>query len=537
MRPHWLAGAVVALAACASAPAPAPVPVLPELELSRADARLLDGCYDCLVEARDEYLRLADGPFRAMLLPRIFEAELLIALREKELAMASDAALARARLVAGQLPAEADAERYLRLVEAVPDEQLGTPRVQLRAARRVHQELLGPGLDQELAWLAEGWLRPAARQYLMVALRCAAGTRPGDRQSTGVDPAQAAAEVSAVSDPPLLLYRDALCARVRSAGPFEVARALVPEFRETSLSLARIYLGRLNEEGPARARAAAEDAYGRFPMSAAVTYIAGNILHLSGECGEALRYYDETLALRPGHEDAGLGRAVCLSFLGRNQEAIAAATVLIDAGADNRIDAYYWRAWNRHALVDLPAARDDVEGAKRLGSSVDVHTLAGIIAHDQDDLAAALADLRTARTMSPSQSCVAAWYLGLVHVKQASWSDSAPAFEAAMRCYDGRLAEGEAALARMRANSEMDPVFKARQIALFETTIAEDRRQMYAAAMNAAKSFAIQGDSARAETLGTRASEDATLASEVQVLREYLADRDRAQAQPKPQVP
>src|SRR5262245_31502137 len=100
MRTACLA-AVCLLAGCATAPRN-PV-VLPPLE--GADARLLQGCYDCLLEARDAYQRAASGKARSLVLLRLFESELLIALREKELTLDPSAALARARALARELPA------------------------------------------------------------------------------------------------------------------------------------------------------------------------------------------------------------------------------------------------------------------------------------------------------------------------------------------------------------------------------------------------------------------------------------------------
>ncbi len=104
MRQLCLAASVL-LTACASVPV-APPPVLSEAELAAADARLAQGCYDCLIDARDRYARLADGPFRASLLPWLFEAELLITARERELDLPAAASLDRARLLAIELPVE-----------------------------------------------------------------------------------------------------------------------------------------------------------------------------------------------------------------------------------------------------------------------------------------------------------------------------------------------------------------------------------------------------------------------------------------------
>jgi tetratricopeptide (TPR) repeat protein len=268
--------------------------------------------------------------------------------------------------------------------------------------------------------------------------------------------------------------------------------------------------------------AAAQDAYERFADSSAVTLIYGAIHQLAANCGDALRFYDETLALRPAHEDAGLGRVVCLRVLDLFVEAVAAATILIDAAADNRIEAFYWRAWNHRRLADLPSARDDIERAKRMGASVDIYTLAGIIGYEQDRLDAALTDLQAARSMSAG-SCTAAWYLGLVHMRREGWPNGASAFESAMTCFDSSLTEHQAARATLEANTIMDPAFKTRQIAAADVAIADARRQMHAAAMNAAKNFALAGNRARAVQLGERASADPSLASEVDALHEYLA--------------
>src|SRR5687767_6516518 len=99
MRKLWLAG-LIFCSACASAP----VNKVAVSAFDAAEARLLQGCYDCLLEARDVYQRLAVGKSRPLIVLRLFEAELLIALREKELAIDPAPALNRARALARELP-------------------------------------------------------------------------------------------------------------------------------------------------------------------------------------------------------------------------------------------------------------------------------------------------------------------------------------------------------------------------------------------------------------------------------------------------
>src|SRR6187402_1803574 len=123
----WLPG-------CASLPAPPPT--FPADTVARANQLVSDGCYECLLEARDVFRELAAGPYRAHALPSLFETELLLVLRRKELAMDHRAALAEARRTALELPGEVFAERYLMLVENVSEDPVGVTERDLEAFRK-----------------------------------------------------------------------------------------------------------------------------------------------------------------------------------------------------------------------------------------------------------------------------------------------------------------------------------------------------------------------------------------------------------------
>ena len=92
-----------------------------------------------------------------------------------------------------------------------------------------------------------------------------------------------------------------------------------------------------------------------FPIRPRLPSISGTVYQATNECRPAETLFGRVLELRPAHEEARLGRAVCRTYLSRNEEAIADATVLIDARASNRSDAYYWRAWNRRHLTQIDA--------------------------------------------------------------------------------------------------------------------------------------------------------------------------------------
>ena len=140
-----------------------------------AESRTLQGCYDCLLEAKAAYAKLAVGAERPQMLVRLFETELLIALREKELALNTEAASAigRARALVPELPPTLQAERYIKVVEAVPSDATGLPVAADIAFRRSKVQYVA-ALDAEIVWLmgADSVLALPVRQYLALSLDC-----------------------------------------------------------------------------------------------------------------------------------------------------------------------------------------------------------------------------------------------------------------------------------------------------------------------------------------------------------------------------
>lgn len=513
MRAICVAVVALTIAGCASTPRK------PSAAQARATAesRLLEGCYDCLLEARQIYERLAVGRARRSLVVPMFEVELLITLREKELAMDFSESFSRARTLARELPPTIDGARYLAAVDAVPPDVTGWPRAEELAFRRERQAYVAR-IDAEMAWLAMGPLRAAVREYLAISIDCKnihrkrAPEQPPRETSRDVPP----------EAPPLLAYRLATCDDIKPA-VLEQVRARVPEFVEASYFRARLEVANTQQTGGAAARPLLAETYGRFPKAAAVTYLNANYQQLRGDCREALRFYDETLALKPLHENALLGRTMCLTFLMRHDEAIAAATRMIDLRTFNVDEAHYWRAWVRHYRKELEHARADIEAAKALASTGPILRLAGIIEHDQDDLTAAEKDLAGAKgAYGGRKDCVARWYLGLVGMKKSAWRDAAVHFEDAMGCYDRVAIETEAGLKAMEEKTEIDPEFKAQQIEGFKAAIREDRSQYYASAFNAANHYARAGDVEKAKPLLAIAARDPALDKVVSDLRRII---------------
>jgi len=414
-----------------------------------------------------------------------------------------------------------EAARYLAVVEGVPPDDMGVPRSADVAFRRAHGAYIGR-IDGELGWLATGGLRPEIRQYLSLAVDCMYDRRP--RRPTDPPRPTAHRNVPAAA-PPLVAYRRAICGQP-DVKMLEGVLTQVPAFLEATYFLARVDVARAQETGGGRARELLSEAYSRFAVSPSVTYLRANFSQLIGDCREALRFYDETIALQPAHENARLGRTVCLTFQKRTDEAIQSATDLIALRPYNIEEGYYWRAWNRHFRKELPMAREDIERAKATASNGRIHTLAGVIEHDQDDLNPSEKDLVIAKDASEGgKNCTARWYLGLVEMKRAHWKESATHFEDAMRCYAVEVQDADIGLAAIQANPDLDADFKARQIAGFEAAKKESWSQQHAAAFNAANHFARAGDPEKARVLVEIAAKDQALASLVAELRRLLGGK------------
>ena len=99
-----VSGAVLAAAGCASAR----IKKENALALAAADAKVLEGCYGCLQDAHRTYDRLAAGKTVKTspgIVGRLFETDVLIALREKEMGLDSRGTMDRARALVPHVPA------------------------------------------------------------------------------------------------------------------------------------------------------------------------------------------------------------------------------------------------------------------------------------------------------------------------------------------------------------------------------------------------------------------------------------------------
>lgn len=454
---------------------------------SVADSLVREGCYNCLLKARDAYERLFSGCNSSPLLVRLFETQLLVTLRERELAIEDGPSTAVAEQLAARLPATANAGRYLGMVAAIrPDfEGMGSSPV---------AQAGDDAIRAEIAWLTRSPSSSLLDEYLRVALEC-------EVQEPALPDANAATV-------PLLQYRQALCGTAVNVPAMQQVHARVPEFYEAVLFSARASISPEAGVDYGETLRLLTLAQERFPQSTAVAYQLAVVANTAGQCERAERHYSETLRLRPNHEGARLGRAICLSHLGRYQEAIADASVVIDAGARSSGEAVYWRAWSHYRAQSLSDARADIDKAKQAYRTPTTLMLAGLIELDQSDFGLAHDDLQEAVSLSPAY-CQARWQLGVVDFRRQDFAASADTFAAAASCYADATLSNRSALAAVVARTDIGGDFRARRVSALEAEARELERGHDSAALNAALNYARTGNRERGRTYLQQASPNA----------------------------
>jgi tetratricopeptide (TPR) repeat protein len=465
---------------------------------ARASELVRQGCYDCLLEARAITEKLPPSPATTV---DLVEINLLLALREKELALDPAANLERAAQLLTQLRGGAGAKAVVDVIAALPEDATGRRVLPPAPAARAAFDATVAGLDATP-------FSTLFKTYLKLSVQC--GRVPVEEPSAGA-PAEA----------PLLVYRRAICEAPIRVAPLRAVRTDVPAAIETSLFLGRAAMATIGRNDAHQQRELFEEAFARFSESPSIAFNLATVYQATGDCRRAEELFSRTLTLRPLHEDARLGRVVCRTYISDSAGAIADATVLIDAAASNRADAYYWRAWNRRRNEQLDMARADIEGARALRINGNVLTLAGMIEHDQKDFQKAREDLSRAREMDNTQ-CQASWYLGLVGYALEEWPESAKGFAASADCYERLIATTEAQRAAVAGRTDLEESYRTRQLAGFDAAIKEDSTQKSAADLNAAINYARAGDVPNATVYMKRAAVDPERRLTVEDLRQVL---------------
>jgi tetratricopeptide (TPR) repeat protein len=471
----WLS-ICVTLAGCSSKRPPVVAPP-PAVDLTPADTLTQAGCYRCLKEAYEVYERVRTSPApTARARDGAFVTAVLLALREKDLDLEATPWLVRARALA--TPDEAP---YVDVVAALPWDG-GTP-PDFAPERPMPPDALA-------RWrTTPPTIHPELDTYLRLTLECRLGTR-----ATFSDTLRQV-DLNA----PLLQYAAGLCGPER--------RPLLEQLvaHDARFAEAWYFIGRYEMAsgviavGQAGARRwlttsvkPLSDAHAALPEVPTITSVLAGLMRARNDLRRALALYDEALALRPSHGEALFGRLVTLSYLRQQQDqAIAAATAIINRNHGHVPSAFYYRAWNEYQKDQFNEAARDIATAKQMRAQEEVQIVSGMVAYAQARKADARADF-TAAIAGNASRCVAHWYLGLLNLDDEAWSPAAQTFSDAAGCY---VATAERI--RQEAGQLLDDLpedVRREQLAGYQEAIAENVKQAGRSFFNAAQAAVRLGD-------------------------------------------
>jgi tetratricopeptide (TPR) repeat protein len=510
MRQSWMspAASIVLFAAfgCASAPARAPVAPTPDLQprLAAANALLRVGCFDCLTDAFREYDAIrttprADATFVDAATTGSIRSAALLGLRQRELGMADDGYLQRARDLAGATDAMRAAFAPLfdaietipwRVPQYLPKGSVTVnpiPFRELQAMREKQGEALKVRADvDELS------------AYIWMAFSCSS---PVSRIETDA----LLAPLVQFRDAPFVQYRAATCARTDAKALTDLLDR-EPRFVEIEFYLSSAAIGARPMPLLDEAETHIKRAYEWHPQWPAAATSLGNLYMAAEETQLALDHYDRALRFASEHGEALMGRVRALSHLGRHDDAFKTIEQILAGNRWFAGEVLYWRAWNELQVSRIDEAWASVERAGQLWAGPDVSKLAGLIAMRRQQFDVARGKFEAGRQQSATD-CEMMFLLGTVHAELRGWVPMADVFVSTEECLQGSQRQLTQDIVRIQ-NSKRAPERKAKLVAKREQQIRTNGRMIATSWFNTAVAYFNLSQKTQARQYAEKVSDD-----------------------------
>jgi tetratricopeptide (TPR) repeat protein len=176
------------------------------------------------------------------------------------------------------------------------------------------------------------------------------------------------------------------------------------------------------------------ECYKHIPESVPAVISLASVYFALEELEQSLEFYDKAIAIIPELREALLGKAICLSYLNRHEEAIEVCKEVLRLGGYLPGDTHYWLAWNQNELENLDDAWKNVENSKGyLVGYSQVFSLAGVIAFKKNDRDTAEKNFIEAMKLD-FDNFEASYYLGKIYAAKQEWEKSGKYYESASLC-------------------------------------------------------------------------------------------------------
>jgi len=394
------------------------------------------GSYTCLKESYRIYQELLSFPHdQKNTKKKLIKTAILLAIRQREIGVHDITYLDEASALIQNNPFLSDFMTFVDLADSINPGIKGMRGDIIDDSRRAdaRRERLMENMEKWRQELKEKSMTEEFYAYLYIARNCqfsySMKGKKVIREEADLTPFQGIFPQS-----PLIQYKLSLCPNV-DIERLKKLLAEEPRFHEIFYFLGEQALQR-------RLLISAEknflECFKHIPESLPTVISLASIYFAFEELDKSLNFYDKAIALGPEVRDALLGKAICLSYLERYEEAITVCNEILSLGGYYLGDTHYWLAWNQNELERLNEAWESVEKSKTylIGYS-QVFSLAGVIAYKREEKKVAEKNFQEALRLDPN-NCEAAYYLGKIYADRQDWAKSGEYYEKAALCQHGK---------------------------------------------------------------------------------------------------
>jgi len=396
-------------------------------KIKEADILFKKGNYFCLKEAFKIYQDLLSMPYdKEITREKLIKTAILLALRENELVILDEIYLEKASKLINEFPSLSNFSKFLEIVKITSKKAKGSAKKSFEDSSSIDNyfEWINKNVEQLNTQLKEKSESEDFFAYLYISFN-------SDFSYFIKKKDDLSRFLKIFPDSYLIQFKMALYPKINQKRLEELVQK-EPRFYEAYYFLGEIALMLGNI---ITAEKNFLKTYEQIPKSVSIIMSLTKIYFAHEELDKCLEFNDKALQLAPEYRDALLGKAVCLSYLGRNKEAIEVLNKLLQFGKYLMGESYYWLAWNQNELEKYEEAWENIEYAKNyLSGYSKVYLLSGIIAYEKGNLEEAEKDLKEALKFD-SSNCEAFFYLGKIYSQREDWSNSGMYFEKAAICY------------------------------------------------------------------------------------------------------
>jgi tetratricopeptide (TPR) repeat protein len=405
-------------------------------KIEAADRLFKTGSYTCLQESYQIYQELLSIPHnQKSTKKKLIKTAILLSIRQMEIGVRDSTYLDEASELIQNNPFLSDFMTFVDLADSIRPRSKGMMGDIIDDSRRAdaRRERLRENMEKWVQELNEKSVAEEFFAYLYIAKNCRLAYSIKGKKVIREE-VDLAHFHRIFPQSPLIQYKLALCPKEDSESLKELL-AKEPRFHEIYYFLGEHALQR-------KLLISAEknflECFKHIPESLPTVISLASIYFAFEELDNSLNFYDKAIALAPEFRDALLGKAICLSYLERHDEAIELCNEVLRLGGYYLGDTHYWLAWNQNELERLDEAWDSVEKSKTyfIGYS-QVFSLAGVIAYKREEKKVAEKNFQEALRLNPN-NCEAAFYLGKIYADRQEWAKSGEYYEKAALCQRGK---------------------------------------------------------------------------------------------------